>query len=178
MVELAEETRLPSWYEVPTTNVLKLPGLSSIKDGYHSPGSLNHSLFEERRRNHPLASNKSIGINQSAADDTRKDDTETTAKHLREIADDSTTSHRTQICHDLRYRDRVRREAVLVFQHGWVEVLTAVGHEVHASHQQDKVDQKKPMPLESNLAFLDESLANIIPSSPDTLTLDIRISLR
>jgi hypothetical protein len=50
-------------------------------------------------------------------------------------------------------------------------------HEIHASHQQDKVDQKKPMPLESNLALLDESLPNIVTSSPNTLTLDIRVSL-
>lgn len=31
MVELAEDTRLPSWYDVPTTKVLKEPGDSSIR---------------------------------------------------------------------------------------------------------------------------------------------------
>lgn len=31
MVELADETKLPSWYDVPTTKVLKLPGLNSMR---------------------------------------------------------------------------------------------------------------------------------------------------
>lgn len=51
-------------------------------------------------------------------------------------------------------------------------------HEVHASHEQDKVDQKKPVSLKSNLALLDESLSNVVSGGTNTLALDVSISLR
>ena len=51
-------------------------------------------------------------------------------------------------------------------------------HEVHASHEQDKVDQKKPVTLESDLALFDEGLANVVSSRANTLALDVGISLR
>ena len=45
MVELAEEIRLQSWYEVKTKNVMKLPGLSSIK----WMGITPQALVEEKK---------------------------------------------------------------------------------------------------------------------------------
>ena len=51
-------------------------------------------------------------------------------------------------------------------------------HEVHASHEQDKVDQKKPVALKSDLALLDESLANVVSSRTNALALDVSVSLR
>ena len=51
-------------------------------------------------------------------------------------------------------------------------------HEVHASHEQDKVDQKKPVSLESNLALLDESLPDVVSGRTNTLALDVSIRLR
>ena len=50
-------------------------------------------------------------------------------------------------------------------------------HKIHARHQKNKIDQKEPMPLESNFAFLDESLPDIVTGRPNTLALDVRISL-
>lgn len=51
-------------------------------------------------------------------------------------------------------------------------------HEVHTSHEQDKVDQKKPVTLESNFALLDESLPDVVSGGTNTLALDVSISLR
>ena len=51
-------------------------------------------------------------------------------------------------------------------------------HEVHASHEQDKVDQKKPVALKSDLALLDESLANVVSSRTNAFALDVSVSLR
>jgi hypothetical protein len=50
-------------------------------------------------------------------------------------------------------------------------------HEVHASHEQYKVNQEKPVSLKSNFAFLDESLAYVVSSGTNTLALDVSISL-
>ena len=50
-------------------------------------------------------------------------------------------------------------------------------HEVHASHQENEVDQQQPVSLESDFALFDKSFPDIIPSSPNSLALDIRIGL-
>lgn len=51
-------------------------------------------------------------------------------------------------------------------------------HEIHTSHEQNKVDQKKPVALEGDLTLLDESFPNVVSSGTNTLALDIGISLR
>jgi len=56
--------------------------------------------------------------------------------------------------------------------------LWKILHEVHASHEQDKVDEKQPVSLECNLALIDEGLPDIVSSGADTLALDISIGLR
>lgn len=52
------------------------------------------------------------------------------------------------------------REIVLVLQHGRVEILGAVRHEVEAGHEQDQVGQQQPVPLDGDLALLDKGLAD------------------
>lgn len=88
---------------------------------------LNHGLLEKRRRDHFSIASEAIRVNQSTANDTGENDAEPATKHLREVSDDRTTSHCSQIRHHLRYRDGIGRETVLVLQHRRIQILAAMG---------------------------------------------------
>ena len=55
-------------------------------------------------------------------------------------------------CHNLHLGHcyGVCREIVLVRQHGRVQILRAMGHEVEARHKQDHVNEEQPMLLEGH----------------------------
>jgi hypothetical protein len=77
-------------------------------DRRHLTYPLYHSLHEESWSNDTLASDESIRVDQCAANDAGENNAEATTEHLRQISDDSATSHRTQVGNNLRDRDGVR----------------------------------------------------------------------
>ena len=87
---------------------------------------LDHGLLKESWCDDAFATNETVRIDQRAADNTGKDDTETTSEHLRKISNNSTSCHRAQVRNNLCYGDRVGREAVLVGQHRRIQILASV----------------------------------------------------
>src|SRR2546423_12890526 len=107
----------------------------------HAPGTLDTELLEEGSGNDPFVLNEGVRVQERATDDTDDDDAESAPEDLAAISNSGAAGNSTQVGNDLRHSDGVGREEELVRQHGWVEVLAAVGHEVEAGHEQDEVDE-------------------------------------
>lgn len=130
-------------------------------DGNDTPSALNTELLEEGSCDDGLGGGEGVGVKQGTTDDASHDDGETTTEDGRAVAHGGSSSNGTKVGNDLGNGDRVGVEQVLVLEHGGVEILTSVGHEVEASHEEDHVSQKEPMALESDLSFGDESTSDV-----------------
>ena len=128
----------------------------------HTPGALNTELLKESRGDNALAGNKGVRIQESAANDTHDNNTESSTEDLTAETDNSTTEHCAEVGDDLSDGDRIGTEIELVLQHRRVQVLGSVGHEVETGHQKHEVCEKQPVAAESNLAFEKEGLGNAL----------------
>lgn len=144
----------------------------------NTPGTLDAELLEEGGGDDGLAGGEGVWVEESTTNDGDNDDTEATTESLRKVTDSSTTGHGTEVCNDLSDGDGVGREVVLVGEHGWVEILGTVTHEVESSHQDDEVDEKLPVVLEGDFTFSDESAGDVLSCFADTLALDESVGLR
>lgn len=128
-------------------------------DRNDTPRSLDTELLEKGSRDNGRVADESIGIEQGAANDATSDDADSTANRLTAETDDSATKHSSQVSDNLGDSDLVLGKVELVLQHGRVQVLATVAHEVEARHEKDKIYQQKPVVLESDFAFFDENLS-------------------
>lgn len=129
-------------------------------NGNDSPSALHAELLEESSGHDGRVVHKGVGVEQSTADNAADDDAEATADRLAHETNNGTASHGAQVSNDLGHGDLVGTESQLVRQHGRVQILAAVAHEVEAGHEQNKVGQQDPVALDGDLALLDEDLAN------------------
>lgn len=135
-------------------------------DGNHSPGALHAELLEKRGRHDGIAADERVRVQQRAAADAAADDAEPTTNRLAAETHDGAAQHGTQVGHDLRDGDLCLAEAQLVRQHGRVQVLAAVAHEVEAGHEEHEVAQQQPVVLQRDLALLEEDLADAVVFRP------------
>lgn len=129
-------------------------------DGDDAPGALDAELLEKGGGHDGRVVHKSVWVEQSAADNAAADDAESTADGLAQETNERSSSHGTQVGHNLRNGDLVGAEGELVGQHGRVQILAAVAHEVEAGHEQDEVRQQQPVALDGDLAFREEDVAD------------------
>jgi hypothetical protein len=92
-------------------------------NGDDTPGALHAELLEKCGSHDAVVADEGVGVEEQAADDADYNDAEATTEHLREVSDRGTASHGTQVSDDLRNGDLSGTEIVLVFEHGWVEIL-------------------------------------------------------
>ena len=126
-----------------------------------TPGTLDAELFKESGCDHSVRGSVGVWIEKGAAEDTHADDAEPTAKDLATVPDRCAPGDSAQVCHDLGHCYRIGRKQILILQHGRIQVLTTMGHEVEAGHQQNEVDENEPMLFQGNLALCDESTRDI-----------------
>lgn len=129
-------------------------------DGDDSPGALDAELLEEGGGHDGGIVHESVWVEQRAADNAAADDAESTADGLTQETNNRSTSHGAQVGHNLRDGDLVGAEVELVGQHGRVQILAAVAHEVEAGHEQDEVGQQQPVALEGDFAFRQKDSAD------------------
>lgn len=129
-------------------------------DGDDAPGALDAELLEEGGGHDGGVVDKRVGVEQGAADNAAADDAEATADGLAQETNKRSSSHGAQVSHNLRDGDFVGAEAELVGQHGRVQILAAVAHEVEAGHEQDEVEQQQPVALDGDFAFSEEDAAD------------------
>lgn len=103
-------------------------------DRNDAPGALDTELLEEGRCNHCVGAGEGVRVQKRAADDANEDDAESSPEDLRAVANGRAASHSSQISHNLCDCDGVRGEFELVCQHGRVNVLRTMRHEVKSSH--------------------------------------------
>jgi hypothetical protein len=103
-----------------------------------APGTLDAELLEEGCGDDGVAGHEGVGVEKGASDDADEDDGKSASEDLRAVSDHCPTSHGSEIRDNLRNSDGIGAEAVLVGQHGWVEILGAVGLEFceHGSRKQ------------------------------------------
>lgn len=101
-------------------------------DGNHAPGALDTELLEEGGGNDALVGDEGVGVQQDAAENTHADYAEAAAEDGGAVADDGAAGHGAEVGDDLGDGYGVGGEVVLVGEHGWVQILGAVGHEVEA----------------------------------------------
>jgi hypothetical protein len=130
-------------------------------DGDDTPSTLDAELLEESSCDDGLGRGEGVGVKEGTTDDASHDDSKTATEDGRAVTHGGSSSDSTKVSNNLSDGDRVGVELVLVLEHGGVEILTSVGHEVEASHEKDHVSQKEPMALESNLSLGDESTSDI-----------------
>jgi len=98
-------------------------------DRDHAPGALDAELLEEGGGDDGVAGGVSVWIQKRAADDRDEDYGEAAAEDLRAVPDYGAARHGAEVRYYLRDGHGVRAEIVLIGQHGWVEILGAVGLE-------------------------------------------------
>lgn len=140
-------------------------------DGDDAPGALDAELFEERRSDDGSVVDVGVRVQKSSPNNGNEDDRESTSEYLRAVSDHRSSSHGAKVGHYLGNSDRIGGEVVLVGQHGRVQILRSVGHEVEASHEKDHVGQEKPMPLQCHSALSQEGLGNVALGNSDGLSL-------
>ena len=143
-------------------------------DGDDAPCALHAELFKEGRGHDGFIADKGVGIQQSSADDADEDDGKASAEDLAAEADDRTSRHGTQICDHLGDGDGIGGKVVLVLNHEWVDVLTAMRHEVEAGHEQDEVDEEQPVPLQGDFALGEESVGDVPVGLPHRCAITVR----
>lgn len=136
-------------------------------NGDYTPGSLDAKLLKEGGCNNTMVGHERVRIKEGTANNTHHHDTKTAAKYLRGKPDNSTTKHGAKIGNDsvdvsaskyylyvgyeqekfpdendvLGDRNFVCAKVILVLQHGRIEILGAMRHEVEASHEQNQIGQ-------------------------------------
>lgn len=95
-------------------------------DGNYTPCALDAELFEKGGGDDALVGNESVWVQQRAAHHADADDTETSSKGLREVTDDGSTRHCTEVGNNLCYSDGVGIELELVRQHCRVETFNTL----------------------------------------------------
>lgn len=138
-------------------------------DGDDAPCALHAELLEEGGRYDLLVADEGVRVEQRAADDGDEDDAEAAAEDLRGVPDHGPAGHGAEVGHDLRHGDGVGGEAVLVFDHEWVQVLGAVGHEVEACHEEDEVDEEEPVSFQRYASFGEEGAGDASVRFPHSL---------
>lgn len=164
-------------------------------DRNNTPSALHAELLEEGSRHDGFVLDKGVGVQQGTADDGDDDDGEPTAEDLTRPAAEGTAGEGAEVGDNLGDCDGVGGEAELVGEHGWIEVLGAVGlfdslaglhfcrggwtyHEVEAGHEQDEIDQQQPVALKRDLALLEEGGGDTAADlSADGLALTERLGL-
>lgn len=101
-------------------------------DGDNAPGALHAELLEEGGGDDAFVGHEGVRVEQRAAENAHADDAEAPAEDGGAIADDGAAGHGAEVGDDLGDGDGIGGEVVLVGEHGGVEVLRAVGHEVEA----------------------------------------------
>lgn len=129
-------------------------------DGNDTPSALDAKLFEEGGGDDGVARREGVRVKESTSNHTHDHNAEASAEDGGAVANDGSAGDGTEVSHDLGDRDGIGGEVVLIREHGGVEILRAVGHEVEAGHEKDHVDEQKPMVLESYIGLLQESLAS------------------
>lgn len=114
-------------------------------NGNHAPSALDAELLEEGGSGNAVVADKSVGVEEGAADDAAGHDGEAAAKELAQVADGGAADDGAEVGDDLGDGDHVGGEAELVAEHDGVDVLAAVGHEVEAGHEEDEVDEDGPV---------------------------------
>lgn len=125
-------------------------------DGDDTPCALDAELLEERGGHDGFVSDEAVGVEERTAENAADHDAESSTDGLTAESNHGTASHCAEIGNNLGHSDGCFAEAKLVFEHSRVQVLRAVAHEVEAGHEENKVCQKHPVALESNLAFADK----------------------
>jgi hypothetical protein len=103
-------------------------------NGNHAPRTLDAELLEKRSGNDALVGHKGVGVQDGASEHAHDDDAEPTADDGGCVAHDGAAGHGAEVGDDLGDGDGVGGEVVLAGEHGGVEILGAVGHEVEACH--------------------------------------------
>lgn len=101
-------------------------------NGNHAPCALHAELLEKGGCDDTFVADESVGIQQCAAENAHDDDADAAPEDGGRVADERAAGHGAQVGDDLGDGYGVGGEVVLVGEHGWVEVLGAVGHEVEA----------------------------------------------
>ncbi len=125
-------------------------------DWNHAPCALDAELLEEGGGGDVVVSDKGVWVEEETANDGHGDDAEPSAEDLGAVTNHRAAGHGAEVSDDLSDGDGVGAEVELVGQHGGVEVLGAVGHEVESRHEEDEVDEQDPVAAERDFAFLDE----------------------
>lgn len=141
-------------------------------DGDDTPGALDAELLEKGGSHDGGVVHKGVWVEQGAANNAAADDAESTADGLAQEADKGSASHGAQVGNNLRNGDLVGAEGELVGQHGRVEILAAVAHEVEAGHEQDEVRQQQPVALEGDFTLGEEDAADRLFVAPVAAGLD------
>lgn len=141
-------------------------------DGNDTPSALDAELLEEGGGHDGAVVHKGVWVEQSTANNAAADDAESTTDGLTQEANKRSSSHGAQISNNLRDSDLVGAEGKLVGEHGWVEILAAVAHEVEAGHEQDQVRQQQPVTLDGDLALREEDAADRLVVAPVAAGLD------
>lgn len=129
-------------------------------DGDDAPGALDAELLEKGGGHDGVGADKGVRVEEGATDDAAADDAEAAADGLGEEADDGAAGHGAEVGDDLGNGDLVGREVELVLQHGRVEILAAVAHEVEAGHEEDEVGEEHPVLADGDAALLEEDGAD------------------
>jgi len=105
--------------------------------GKYEPSALHAKLLEKGGSDDFRIIDESIRVQQRTPDNRHENDGEAAAEDLRGVADDGAAGHGAEVCDDLGDGDCVGGEAELVLEHGGVEILGPMGHEVEAGHEDD-----------------------------------------
>lgn len=103
-----------------------------------------------------------VWVQQCAAGDAHGDDAEAAPDHLTGEVDDRAAEHGAEVGHDLGDGDGIGGKAELVLQHGGVQVLRAVRHEVEPGHEQDEVGEQQPVVAERDLALTKKDAGGVL----------------
>ena len=83
-------------------------------DGDDAPGALDAELFKEGYCDHLVGRSERVGVEQGASDDADEDDRESATEDLRQVANDCSSCHSSEIGTHLSDRHSVGAKVVLV----------------------------------------------------------------
>ena len=114
-------------------------------DWDHAPCALHTKLLKVGRGHDLFVANEAIRVQYCTTDDRDEDNREAASEDLGGVPDEGTARHSAEISDHLCDGDGIGGEVVLVLQHGRVDILRTVGHEVEASHEKDQVHEEEPV---------------------------------
>lgn len=95
-------------------------------DGDDTPCALHAELFKEGSSHNAVVRDKSVRVEERAANNANEDDGEAASKDLTGPAARSTSGQGAEVGDDLGNSNGIGGEVELVFKHGRVEILGAV----------------------------------------------------